>query len=641
MSTKYFALLTRLGADKLANAAALGTKLEITHMAVGDGGGSLPTPHTTQAQLINERRRAAINVLSIDPKNTNQIIAEQVIPESEGGWWIREIGLFDKDGILIAVGNCAETYKPQLQEGSGRTQTLRMVLIVSSTDAVTLKIDPAVVLATREYADTVITQAIREHEQSRHHPDATLKEKGFVVLSNAVNSPSETQAATPKAVKAAYDLANTANDGLTRKVSIEPTVLNGSELISEQLMNGFGVAIRGSTPIPTDAPTTDGAIKVVQIGHNAWPTLLAFSAYENKMFIRTRKTSSGAWNDWLDITDYVTNAALSSRLSVKLDKSSIVSATGSSTTQVMSQKSVTDALNTRLEKSQNGADIPNKPKFIENLGLAETKKQAENAMAKWQNGADISDKNAFVNNLGLTDTVDRANNTWLKPESDNRYIQSGTIELGPTALSELAGKTGFYSRASKPLPPDSPLPNALKILTMGDTAWPTQMVYSSYENRAFIRTRTEANGRFREWSEFLTDNQLTQTTGGSTIHVMSQQAVTTVTNALSDAVRGRLPIAKFNELPVSFENVLTGQHGTNSPVTLRKSISNRLIFLQHGGHPGYTPLAYGVAGARLEFKFGEHGYTAFDVSADGRILSNWRFTSGYSVIGVFIVNGDA
>ncbi|WP_275388021.1 hypothetical protein [Xenorhabdus bovienii] len=239
-------------------------------------------------------------------------------------------------------------------------------------------------------------------------------------------------------------------------------------------------------------------------------------------------------------------------------------------------------------------------------------------------------------------TVERANNTWLKSESDNRYIQSSTIELGPTtALSELAGKTGFYSRASKPLPPDSPLPNALKILTMGDAAWPTQMVYSSYENRAFIRTRTEANGRFREWSEFLTDNQLTQTTGGSTIHVMSQQAVTTVTNALGDAVRGRLPIAKFNELPVSFENVLTGQHGTNSSVTLRKSISNRFIFLQHGGHPGYTPLAYGVAGARLEFKFGEHGYTAFDVSADGRTLSNWRFTSGYSVIGVFIVNGDA
>ncbi|WP_443256045.1 phage tail protein, partial [Xenorhabdus sp. IM139775] len=206
--TKFFALLTRLGADKLANAAALGTKLNITHMAVGDGGGTLPTPDTAQTKLINERRRAAINVLSVDPKNTNQIIAEQVIPESDGGWWIREIGLFDKDGILIAVGNCAETYKPQLQEGSGRTQTIRMVLIVSHTDAVSLKIDPSVVLATREYVDSLVTGAITVHEKSRNHPDATLKEKGFVMLSNAVDSNSETQAATSRAVKSANDNAN-------------------------------------------------------------------------------------------------------------------------------------------------------------------------------------------------------------------------------------------------------------------------------------------------------------------------------------------------------------------------------------------------------------------------------------------------
>ncbi|SFN66714.1 phage tail protein [Xenorhabdus japonica] len=205
MSTKYFALLTQLGAEKLANATALGTKIEITHMAVGDGDGKLPTPDTKQTKLINEKRRAAINTLSIDPKNTNQIIAEQVIPENEGGWWIREIGLFDKDGILIAVGNCAETYKPQLQEGSGRTQTIRMILIVSSANAVTLKVDPSVILATREYVD----DSIQKHANSRNHPDATLKEKGFVILSSAVNSNSETHAATSKAVKEANDNANT------------------------------------------------------------------------------------------------------------------------------------------------------------------------------------------------------------------------------------------------------------------------------------------------------------------------------------------------------------------------------------------------------------------------------------------------
>lgn len=154
---KYFALLTKLGENLLAQATALGTKIELTQMAVGDGGGSLPTPDTNQTKLIAEKRRAAINTLFIDDKNKNQIIAEQIIPEQEGGWWIREIGLFDKAGNLIAVANCPETYKPQLAEGSGRTQSIRMVLVVSHTESVTLKIDPSVVLATREYVNTEIT----------------------------------------------------------------------------------------------------------------------------------------------------------------------------------------------------------------------------------------------------------------------------------------------------------------------------------------------------------------------------------------------------------------------------------------------------------------------------------------------------
>ncbi|EIQ0244553.1 TPA: phage tail protein [Escherichia coli] len=203
MSTKFYTLLTDIGAAKLASAAALGVPLKITHMAVGDGGGALPTPDAKQTALVNEKRRAALNMLYIDPQNSSQIIAEQVIPENEGGWWIREVGLFDESGALIAVGNCPESYKPQLAEGSGRTQTVRMVLITSSTDNITLKIDPAVVLATRKYVDDKIS----EHEQSRRHPDASLTAKGFTQLSSATNSESEILAATPKAVKAAYDLA--------------------------------------------------------------------------------------------------------------------------------------------------------------------------------------------------------------------------------------------------------------------------------------------------------------------------------------------------------------------------------------------------------------------------------------------------
>lgn len=158
MAAKFFALLTNQGAAKLSNMAALGEKLEITSLAVGDGGGVSLTPNQAQTELVNERRRAQLNSLSVDEKNTSQIIAEQIIPESVGGWWIREIGLFDADGVLIAVANCPETYKATTEEGSGRTQVIRMMLTVSSTDAVTLKVDPSVVLATRQYVDSAVIE---------------------------------------------------------------------------------------------------------------------------------------------------------------------------------------------------------------------------------------------------------------------------------------------------------------------------------------------------------------------------------------------------------------------------------------------------------------------------------------------------
>ena len=216
MTVKYYAILTNQGAARLANATMLGSKLNLTQMAVGDANGVLPTPDPAQTKLINQKRIAPLNLLSVDPNNQSQIIAEQIIPENEGGFWIREIGLYDEEGVLIAVANCPETYKPQLQEGSGRTQTIRMILVVTNTEAITLKIDPAVVLATRKYVDDKIS----EHEQSRRHPDASLTAKGFTQLSSATNSTSETLAATPKAVKAAYDLANgkyTAQDATTAR----------------------------------------------------------------------------------------------------------------------------------------------------------------------------------------------------------------------------------------------------------------------------------------------------------------------------------------------------------------------------------------------------------------------------------------
>ncbi|MEE7339003.1 tail fiber protein [Escherichia coli O183:H18] len=214
---KFKTVITDTGAKKLAQAAAPdGKPVRLTHMAVGDGGGTLPTPDSKQPRLVHEVWRHTVNRVFLDATHQNRIIAELVIPPETGGFWIREIGVFDEHGDLIAVGNTAESYKPAVAEGSGRAQTFRTILTVSSTATVALTVDNTMVMATVDYVD----DKLKEHEQSRRHPDASLTAKGFVQLSSATNSVSETQAATPKAVKAAYDLANgkyTAQDASTTR----------------------------------------------------------------------------------------------------------------------------------------------------------------------------------------------------------------------------------------------------------------------------------------------------------------------------------------------------------------------------------------------------------------------------------------
>ncbi|HFO2138503.1 phage tail protein [Escherichia coli] len=230
MSVKFQTVITTAGAAKLAAATAPGgRKVNITTMAVGDGGGQLPVPDAGQTKLVNEVWRHALNKISQDNRHSNYIIAELVIPPEVGGFWMRELGLYDDTGALIAVANMAESYKPALAEGSGRSQTCRMVIIVSSVASVDLTIDTTTVMATQDYVD----DKIAEHEQSRRHPDASLTAKGFTQLSSATNSESETLAATPKAVKAAYDLANgkyTAQDASTgRKGLVQLSSATNSE----------------------------------------------------------------------------------------------------------------------------------------------------------------------------------------------------------------------------------------------------------------------------------------------------------------------------------------------------------------------------------------------------------------------------
>ncbi|HHW7192841.1 TPA: phage tail protein [Escherichia coli] len=327
MTVKYYAILTNQGAARLANATMLGSKLNLTQMAVGDANGVLPTPDPAQTKLINQKRIAPLNLLSVDPNNQSQIIAEQIIPENEGGFWIREIGLYDDEGVLIAVANCPETYKPQLQEGSGRTQTIRMILVVTNTEAITLKIDPSVVLATRKYVDDKIS----EHEQSRRHPDASLTAKGFTQLSSATNSTSETLAATPKAVKIAYDLANgkyTAQDATTARKGL----------------------VQLSSATSSTSETQAATPKAVK------------AAYD----LAAGKAPVSHTHPWSQITD-VPAASLTVKGTVQLSSATnSTSETLAATPKAV--KSAYDNAEKRLQKDQNGADIPDKRLFLRNIG---------------------------------------------------------------------------------------------------------------------------------------------------------------------------------------------------------------------------------------------------------------------------------
>ncbi|HHP2608044.1 TPA: phage tail protein [Enterobacter roggenkampii] len=350
MSAKFYTLLTDIGAAKLASAAALGVPLKITQMAVGDGGGVLPTPSAQQTKLVSEKRRADLNMLYIDPQNSSQIIAEQVIPETEGGWWIREVGLFDETGALIAVGNCPESYKPQLAEGSGRTQTVRMVLITSSTDNITLKIDPSVVLATRKYVDDKVLELkvyvdelmaahlAADDPHTQYAPKASPMFTGTPKAPTAAAGNNTTQLATTAFVQTALiALVNGAPATLDTLKEIAAAI-NNDPNFSTTISNALALKAPLASPALTGTPTAPTAAQTVN------STQIATTAFV-KSALATLVGSSPAALDTLN------------ELAAALGNDPNFATT------------MTNALAGKMDKSANGADIADISAFLNNLGL--------------------------------------------------------------------------------------------------------------------------------------------------------------------------------------------------------------------------------------------------------------------------------
>lgn len=206
MASQYFAILTDYGTRAIAQALSQGQPLQLTKFAVGDGNGKAVTPTASATALVHQTHIAPVSAVSLDPRNNKQVIVELTIPENVGGFYIREMGVFDAQNKLIAYANCPESFKPTESSGSGKVQVLRMILKVESSSAVTLSIDNSVIFVTRQQMTpkTITATTQNGFDESGHSHEiakASTTQQGIVQLTNNTGLESESLALTAKAGK--------------------------------------------------------------------------------------------------------------------------------------------------------------------------------------------------------------------------------------------------------------------------------------------------------------------------------------------------------------------------------------------------------------------------------------------------------
>lgn len=214
MTAQYFTVLTNYGAQAFAKALATNQPLRLSSFAVGDGNGQVVTPTADRTALVKETHRANVSAVSLDPRNDKQVIIELTIPEDVGGFYIREMGVFDSTNKLVAYANTPESFKPTLESGSGKVQVLRMILKVSNSQAVTLSIDNSVIFVTRQQLNPkkITSSTINGFDESGHTHEiekADTTKAGIVQLTDDTGLDSDKLGLSARAGKKLAQLIST------------------------------------------------------------------------------------------------------------------------------------------------------------------------------------------------------------------------------------------------------------------------------------------------------------------------------------------------------------------------------------------------------------------------------------------------
>lgn len=429
MSTTYKTVITDKGAERIA-AALLpdGEKLRITHFAVGDGNGSTPTPDVSQTALVHEVYRGEVSNIHIDVDDTTRIVVEGIIPTSQGGFWVREIGLYDDQGELVVVGNAPEGYKPLPSEGAGRVLNCQVFVAVSNTDAIELK---------------VVSDAFL--------PDATTEKRGLTILSSETNSDDETKAATSKAVKAVMDVAKgkyTAVDASTTRkglVQLTSATNSDSEVLALSAKAGKVLATQISakadlsSPAFTDKPTTPTAAegdKSQQIANTEFVmrAIAALVGSSPEALDTLNELAQALGND-PNFATTITNA-----LAGKQPLNALLTAWSNLTTDAnklpyftgRNQIGLTNVTSTGLNLLSKGSVEA----VLLYLGLTETINAAKTALQAGNNGSDIVDKAAFAKTIGLS------------PETYLKYNGDMAIDADLNTFGPVEASMGIWSKGT-------------------------------------------------------------------------------------------------------------------------------------------------------------------------------------------------